>query len=151
MLERPFERSIMPAAAFNLGPATVCRPHRDSANLSFGICAVTALGAYDPSKGGHIVFKELRLVVAFPPGSTVLLPSAILTHSNTAVGEDETRYSFTQYAAGSLFSYVQNGMKSNKDVNEKLMPGSEEHLQRLQADRNRWKDGVEMFPNILDY
>lgn len=141
----------MPAAAFNLGLVTVCRPHRDSANLSFGICAVTALGAYDPSKGGHMVFKELRLVVTFPPGSTVLLPSALLTHSNTAVGEGETRYSFTQYAAGSLFSYVQNGMKSNKDVDKKSTLDPEGHLQRLQADRNRWKDSVEMFPSISDY
>ena len=150
-LKRPYEKSIMPAAAFNLGPATVCRPHRDSANLSFGICAITALGTYDPMTGGHLVLEELRLVIVYPPGATVLLPSAILTHSNAKIREGETRYSFTQYAAGSLFSYVENGMKSRKRLMEELASNPEELRKHVEARRDRWHRCVALFPNISEY
>lgn len=150
-LRRPYESSIMPAAAFNLGPATVCRPHRDSANLLFGICIITALGFFDPVHGGHLVLHELRLVIQFPPGSTVLIPSAFVTHSNTRIRGGETRYSFTQYAAGSLFSYVENGMRSQQAVMKGPELCAEDLLKRSEADAQRWRNGLSLFPHISDY
>ncbi|KAF8426479.1 hypothetical protein L210DRAFT_3420663, partial [Boletus edulis BED1] len=152
-LQRPYESSVMPAAAFNLGPATVCRPHRDSANLSFGLCPITALGNFDPKTGGHIVLEELRLVITFPPGATVLIPSAVITHSNTKIKEGETRYSFTQYAAGALFCYVQNGMQSESQTMKDLAgPSNREQLLRhKEARRERWSQGVDLFPKVSDY
>ena len=141
----------MPAAAYNLGPATVCRPHRDSANLSFGICTITALGRFDPKAGGHLVLRELGLVIEFPPGATALIPSAIITHHNTKVLDGETRYSFTQYAAGSLFSYIENGMRSEREVAEDPKLTSGEKQRRVQARRERWGKGLALFPHIADY
>ncbi|KAF8439450.1 hypothetical protein L210DRAFT_3353960, partial [Boletus edulis BED1] len=107
-----YESSVMPAAAFNLSPATVCQSHCNLANLCFALCPIMVLGNFDPKTGGHIVLEELHLVIIFPPGATIFIPSAVITHSNTKIKEGETKYSFTQYAVGMLLSYVQNGMKS---------------------------------------
>lgn len=152
-LRRPYVTSIMPAAAFNLGPVTVCRPHRDSANLSYGICSITALGNFNPKVSGHLILHELRLAIEFPPGSTVLIPSAILTHSNTRIQPGETRYSFTQYAAGSLFSYIENGMVSKREVMESLPKTAANAMKHMEASEGnrRWQNGLEMFPNINEY
>ena len=150
-LRRPYASSIMPAAAYNLGPATVCRPHRDSANLSFGICAIIALGHFDHTAGGHLVLRELGLVIEFPPGATVLIPSAVLTHFNTRLAQGERRYSFTQYAAGSLFCYIENGMRPELDVlSDSNMPHAEKE-KHAAARRERWGQGLALFPHISDY
>lgn len=144
----PFVDSL-PSAAFNLGPRTVCIPHCDAKNLSFGICCITALGSFDPVTGGHLVLEELKLVVEFPPGATVLIPSAVVMHSNTSIQEGETRYSFTQYASGSLFSYVENGMRTTKDV--MLNMTLEQKTEWKQKGGERWGRGLTMFPFIQDY
>lgn len=118
-LQRNFRNSIFPALTFNFGPQTVCRGHRDYQNKANGFCAITALGDYDPSKGGSIVLSELRKVVIFPPGSTILIPSAAITHGNLPIQPGESRYSFTQYASGSLFSWVQAGCQPKYKVEKK--------------------------------
>ncbi len=95
--------SIFSCATFNFGPRTLCFRHTDSGNLPFGWCTITALGWFDPKRGGHLVLWDLKLIIDFPPGSTILIPSAILLHSNTAIAPGERRYSFTQYTSGGLF------------------------------------------------
>ncbi|THU84434.1 hypothetical protein K435DRAFT_624512, partial [Dendrothele bispora CBS 962.96] len=107
-LHRSFPKSVWAACTVNFGPATVSRPHRDSANLAFGWCAITAFGWFDPDKGGHLILRDLGLMVRFPPGSTILIPSALITHSNTPIQKGETRYSFVQYSAAGLFHWVYN-------------------------------------------
>lgn len=141
----------MAAAAFNLGPATVCDPHRDGANLSFGICSITALGHFDSERGGHLVLEELELVVEFPPGSTVLIPSAIITHWNTRINKGEKRYSFTQYSAGALFSYVENGMRSNIKAMEDANWMELQVMKYVRQVGEVWQRGLELFPHISDY
>ena len=64
------------------------------------------LGDFDPTKGSHLVLWECKLVIEFPPGSTILIPSAIITHSNVPIQAGEKRYSVTQYATGVLFRWV---------------------------------------------
>ncbi|KAF7293279.1 hypothetical protein HMN09_01206800 [Mycena chlorophos] len=108
---RPFTRSVFAAATFNLGPNVWTFKHRDVLNLPFGWCAITALGDFDHTKGGHLVLWDLKLVVQFPAGSTILIPSATLAHSNIPVGKDEHRASFTQYTAGGLFRLIDNGFE----------------------------------------
>ncbi|KAF9036136.1 hypothetical protein BJ165DRAFT_1316006, partial [Panaeolus papilionaceus] len=105
-LERPFPLSVFSTTTYNLGPQVICTPHTDVANLPYGWCAIVALGNYDPRKGGHLVLWKCKLVVEFPPGSLILIPSAVITHSNTTLLPHETRYSFTQYSAGALFRWV---------------------------------------------
>lgn len=78
------------------------------------MCAITALGDYDPKLGGHLVLWDLKLVIEFPPGSTILIPSTSVRHSNVSIRQGETRHSFTQYAAGGLFCWVEHAFQMEK-------------------------------------
>ena len=90
--------------------------HTDTGNKANGLCAITAIGKFDPKRGGHLILKQLRLVIEFPPGSTILIPSATVTHGNTPIQQNETRMSITQYAAGGLFRWVRYGFQSEKNL-----------------------------------
>ncbi|KAJ7790143.1 hypothetical protein B0H14DRAFT_2396692, partial [Mycena olivaceomarginata] len=102
-LRRPFVGSIFSCAAFNFGPNIWTFKHRDVVNLAFGWCAIQALGDFDPTKGGHLVLWDLMLVIEFPPGALILIPSATLSHSNVPVQPGDTHVSFTQFTSGGLF------------------------------------------------
>ncbi|KAF7970728.1 hypothetical protein HWV62_23180 [Athelia sp. TMB] len=114
LLRRNFKNSVFPFTTINFGPRTCCFPHTDANNLPYGLCAITALGSFDPALGGHLILWDLKTVVEFPPGSTILIPSATIRHSNTPIQKDETRYSFTQYAAGGLFRWVEHGFQTER-------------------------------------
>ncbi|KAJ6448611.1 hypothetical protein DFH09DRAFT_851739, partial [Mycena vulgaris] len=107
-----FARSVFAVCTFNFGPQAITVPHLNFANLSWGWCAITALGNFDPDLGGHLILWDLKLVIRFPPGSTILIPSAIIRHSNVPVGAGEERFSFTQYTAGGLFRWIRNGFQT---------------------------------------
>ncbi|KAI0045266.1 hypothetical protein FA95DRAFT_1583417 [Auriscalpium vulgare] len=111
-LTPPYPNSIFPAATFNFGPRVATAPHRDYYNVPYGWCAITALGKYDPKHGGHLILWDLKLVIEFPPGSTILIPSALITHSNTPIRRGETRRSFTQYCAGGLMRWHSYGNRT---------------------------------------
>ncbi|KAI9068801.1 hypothetical protein FKP32DRAFT_1560975, partial [Trametes sanguinea] len=137
-LRRNFPNNVFGAATFNLGPSTISRPHTDHLNLPWGWCAITAVGSFDPTRGGHIILHELRKIIEFPAGSTILIPSAILRHSNTPISTGERRYSFTQYSAGGLFRWVACGFKPAK---------ARPRVAAKEAERegiDRWKRGVGM-------
>ncbi|KAJ7906819.1 hypothetical protein B0H13DRAFT_1619090 [Mycena leptocephala] len=102
-LEQLFANSVFPAATWNLGPDVVMTDHKDMLNLPYGLCPVTAAGDYDHKTGGHMYLKQLNMLIEFPSGSSMIIPSASVTHSNTAIQKGETRYSMTQYAASELF------------------------------------------------
>ncbi|KAJ7886258.1 hypothetical protein B0H14DRAFT_3431467 [Mycena olivaceomarginata] len=53
-----FEGSVFAAVTFNFGPRAICASHLDFAKPRLGL--------------------DLRLVIRFPPGSTILIPSAIV-------------------------------------------------------------------------
>ncbi|KAK0225736.1 hypothetical protein IW262DRAFT_1446677 [Armillaria fumosa] len=110
-----FANSIFSACTFNFRLKTITIKHTDSGNLPFSWCAITALGQFNPKKGGHLILWDLKLVIEFPPGSTILIPSAVLQHSNTTIGHGETRYSFMQYTAGGLFRWVDDGFQLSED------------------------------------
>ncbi|KII87535.1 hypothetical protein PLICRDRAFT_112987, partial [Plicaturopsis crispa FD-325 SS-3] len=154
LLRKNFKYSIFPAATFNLGPNTICYPHIDHGNVSYGWCAITALGRFDHTLGGHFVLWDLGLVIEFPPGATILIPSAVLKHSNTSIRPGETRYSFTQYCAGGLFRWVYNGFRTDKSINEEIAAGTypAEAAQQRAADRaTRWKKGLSMFSTLSEF
>ncbi|KAJ7201301.1 hypothetical protein GGX14DRAFT_371250, partial [Mycena pura] len=79
-----FSRSPFAACTWNFC-AAICALHLDFANLAWGWCAITALGNFNPDRGGHLILWNLKLVVRFPPGSTIFIPSALLRHSNTSI------------------------------------------------------------------
>lgn len=146
--KRPWKSSKMPACTFNLGPGTATYPHKDAANLAWGWCFVTALGHFDHVKGGHIVLWELGLVIEFPAGSTALIPSAVVTHSNAGVQEGEIRYSFTSYAAAGLFSWVYNGFRSDADISNDPAVSQKEKEDRAEERRSRWKEALKLWPHL---
>ena len=142
---KPFD-SIFTAATYNLGPRVVCFPHVDCANLPFGLCAITAIGNFNPSEGGHLVLWGCKLLIEFPPGSTVLILSAVLAHSNTRVDTHETRFSFTQYAAGGLFCWVDHAFQTLASYRASL---TKEECEELEArNQTRWELGLNLLPKI---
>lgn len=66
----------------------------------------------------QLILWELRLVIDFPHASTVFIPSAVVTHSNTPVAEGDDRTSFTQYTAGPIFRWVDNGCRTEEEMKE---------------------------------
>jgi hypothetical protein len=136
--------SVFAAATFNFGPRTVTFPHLDFANLAWGWCAITALGDFDPDKGGHLILWDLKLIIRFPPGSTILIPSALIRHSNTSIQPHEKRFSFTQYTGAGIFRFVDNGFRSDEDVNAAGL-SLDEQAARVEARKKRWVEGLKMY------
>lgn len=66
---------------------------------------------FDFRKMAHLVLYDFEIIIEFPPGCTALLPSATVSHGNTATSRSETRYSLTQYCNVPLFRWVRNGFK----------------------------------------
>lgn len=145
-LHRNFSSSVFEATTYNLGPRTACYRHRDFSNLPFGLCAVTALGDFDYTKGGHLVLWEAHLVIEFPPGVTILLPSAIISHSNVPVADNEQRLSFTQYSAGGLFRWVDNHFQRAADYKATLK--GDALVAYLAEEKARWKFGLGLLSRL---
>ncbi|KAF9062410.1 hypothetical protein BDP27DRAFT_1368872 [Rhodocollybia butyracea] len=98
---------------------------------TFGLC------------GGHMILWDLGLVIRFPPGSTILIPSALLTHSNVPIQPGEEHYSIIQYSSSGLFCWVYNGFQSDKDFMATAMP--EMKMKREEDRKARWGNGLQMF------
>ncbi|KAJ7880725.1 hypothetical protein B0H14DRAFT_3434270 [Mycena olivaceomarginata] len=109
---------------------------------------ITALGSFDPDLGGHLVLWDLKLVIRFPPSATILIPSTIIRHSNVPVAPHERRYSFTQYTAGGLFRWIQNGFQMDKAF--ELHATAAEKAARAEEAASRWQAGVAMFSRVDD-
>ncbi|KAI0040532.1 hypothetical protein FA95DRAFT_1502701, partial [Auriscalpium vulgare] len=141
-LHKAFKDSVFPTATFNFGPQALTKPHRDFRNIPYGWCAITALGNFDHTKGGHLVIWELGLVIEFPAGSTILIPSAIFTHSNTPLQAGETRQSFTQYCAGDLVRWQAYGYRT-----EERLRAEDPELKRQLDEQlpTRWRKAVDLF------
>lgn len=123
--------SIFPAATFNIGPVTSTTEHRDFKNVPFGWCAITALGTFDYKRGGHLILFDINRFIEFPAGSTILIPSSLYRHGNTAVmdeGPDVYRASLTQYCAGGLFRWNHYGFKTVASSGFKAVPMTPQNL-----------------------
>ncbi|KAJ7155576.1 hypothetical protein C8R43DRAFT_1000503 [Mycena crocata] len=144
-LPRNFDRSVFACAAFNFGPNVWTFKHRDVLNIPFGWCAVQALGRFDPRKGGHLILWDLKLVIEFPHGATILLPSATVEHSNIPVQPGDERASFTQYTAGGLMRYVDNGFRTEQELEEQDPAAYKE----MWADKEaRWEMGISLLSTV---
>ncbi|KAJ7017801.1 hypothetical protein C8F04DRAFT_1278755 [Mycena alexandri] len=118
-----FSNSVFPALTLNCGDA-VSFEHCDIFNLVHGLCPITSGGHFNHVLGGHLYLRQLRLIIQFPSGATVLIPSGCLDHGNTPIQTGETRYSVTQYAAGGLFRWAAYGYQSAKSL--LAQPGGED-------------------------
>ncbi|KAF9035951.1 hypothetical protein BJ165DRAFT_642156 [Panaeolus papilionaceus] len=139
---RNFRRCAFACANLNMGPQTIAIKHCDSLNAAYGLCSIQSLGEFDPKLGGHLILWDLSLVIEFPPYSTILIPSACLTHSNVPIQQDETRLSFTQYSAGGLFRWV-----SNACMTESALKAYDEveYNKIMEKKSNRWKECLKLF------
>ncbi|KAF8056168.1 hypothetical protein FPV67DRAFT_1431887 [Lyophyllum atratum] len=146
-LRRIFPKSIFPAAAFNFGPKVWTRSHRDLLNFPIGWCAIQALGCFDPTKGGQFVLPDLKLVVEFPPNTLILVPSATLTHANIPVRKGESRVSFTQYCSGGLFRFVDNGFRTEKQLQRE---DPEEYGRIVELKKTHWQWGLSLYSRLED-
>ena len=111
----PHAKSVFMATTLNLGDTVVTKRHRDTKNLANGFCAVVSLGNYDHKQGGHLVLHDLNLILEFPPGWVIFLPSACIIHSNIGISDDEWWSSITYYTAGGLFRWAAYGFQSEQD------------------------------------
>jgi hypothetical protein len=143
--KRNFTKSVFACATMNFGPQVCARKHRDMLNLAFGWCAITSLGTFDHTQGGHLVLEEAKVIVEFPAGSTFLIPSSCITHSNTPIGEGEFRASFTQYTAGGVFRWVENGFETDKQMKAR---DKKKHAAVMTERQGRWKRGLENFSTM---
>ena len=142
-----FARSQFSCITFNFGPRVCTSVHTDAKNCPHSMCAITSAGQYDPSKGGHLVLHDLKMIIEFPPGSTFLVPSALLRHCNTPVGESETRYSVTQYSAGGIFRWLEYGRRTEKE----LRATDPSLFKKIWAERKgRWARMASMFVTLED-
>ncbi|KAL0573001.1 hypothetical protein V5O48_008968 [Marasmius crinis-equi] len=107
-IHRNFPQTCFAASTLNSGRTATLR-HVDHLNLFCGMCAVFNIGNFDYQAGGHLVLWDLGLVIEFPPGCSILFPSALLAHSNVPIGLGENRASLTQFSAAGLFRWVHNG------------------------------------------
>jgi hypothetical protein len=139
---------VFPCRSFNLGKQTASFPHLDQKNLAQSWCSITPLGDFNPNFGGHLVLWDFGLVIRFPAGSTVLIPSSLMVHSNSPIQPGETRYSIVQYAAAGLFRWVHNGFKSDKD---RLAGAGDKELGEFRREKEeRWKVAVGMYTRLSE-
>lgn len=145
-LRRNFNNSVFSCTTVNVGPQTVSLPHADSANKPDGWCNITCFGPFDHRRGGQLICWDLKLIIEFPPGCPVYIPSALVVHSNCPIQPGEKRYSITQYTAGGLFRWIANKFMTE----EKFFVGaSEEEKEQWWKDREtRWQRGLRFFPVV---
>ncbi|KAG6810120.1 hypothetical protein H0H93_015171, partial [Arthromyces matolae] len=134
-----FAQLVYPSAAFNMGGKVRTFVHRDVMNIPFGWCAITALGQFNPDKSAKLILWEPKLVIRFPHASTVHIPSATITHSNTAVDGADVRLSLTQYAPGGLFRWIDNGGRTETQL-KKEDPDLYADMQVAKS--TRWQFGL---------
>jgi hypothetical protein len=88
---------------------------------------------------------DLKLAVQFPPGSCILIPSAVVAHSNVPVSPHETRLSFTQYCAGAIFRWIHNGGRTDKELRSQD-PALFAELEEMKNDR--WEAGLALYSSL---
>lgn len=144
-LRRPFPKSVFACTSFNFGSNVWTFKHRDVCNLPFGWCAIQSMGKFDAAKGGHLVLWDLKLVVEFPAGALILLPSATIAHSNVPVQPGDKRISFTQFTAGGIFRWLDYGGRTEAELEEE---DPEEHARHTASKETRWEVGLGLWSTI---
>ena len=79
------------------------------------------------------------MVIEFPRGSTIFIPSALITHSNLPIQPGERRMSFTQYTASGMFHWVAHGYRTKEAADEAGVEPAD-----------WWNAGTHMFSNLVE-
>ncbi|KAF9055763.1 hypothetical protein BJ165DRAFT_443639 [Panaeolus papilionaceus] len=147
LLKWTFYNTIWLCTTINLGPHVCCLPRRDSLDVPFEWCAITALGDFDYKKGGHLVLHDLKIAIEFPPGSLILIPSALLNYASTLIQPGERRMSFTQICSGGLFRFIENGFRSEKTLEKE---DREAYANMMKAKEGKQDMGIGLWSTLGD-
>lgn len=133
----------LPFASYtlNVGQQSVCRLHVDGCNPPGGVCLASPYGDFSYREEGHLILHELNLVLALPPGSFILFPSALISHQNIPIRPGKERRSFTAFSPGSMFQWIENGF----DPVPKRSKAEKNRLGHLE-----WKRQKKRFPSLLE-
>lgn len=86
---------------------------------------------------------SLGVVVEFPPGCGILLPSAPVEHSNTPLAPGERRSSVAFFLSSGLARWYHNGYMSDKEYLERA---SAEQKKKWQGYRDHlWEFGMSLW------
>ncbi|KAJ7867430.1 hypothetical protein B0H13DRAFT_1897575 [Mycena leptocephala] len=108
------------ACTFNFGPRDNSPPSR-LRQFGVGLVRHHCAGNVRPGRRRpHFVGFEAG--DSLPTWIYILIPSAIIRHSNVPVGLHERRFSFTQYTAGGLFRWIRNGFKTDEAFQSLRLP-----------------------------
>ncbi|KAJ3925557.1 MAG: hypothetical protein NXY57DRAFT_906916, partial [Lentinula lateritia] len=141
-LKRNFDNSVYLCMTVNFGPSTWTHIHTDSKNDVRILCAITSGGKYNYKQSGHLILWDFKLILEFPPGATILLPLALIRHSNLPTAPGETRISVTQYTAGGVRRWLEYGGRTEEEFRTK----DPQKFAEAWAKRNSgWKDGLNLF------
>jgi hypothetical protein len=137
-LRRPYDNQlgVYPSRSINLGFQSTSHPHTDEENLAQSWCSVTPVGLFNAKQGGHLVLWDLGLAIDFPAGSTALIPSALILHSNTSIQDRETRFSIVQYVGGGLFRWANKSHAGGTNAMGDL------------GQTGQWKKALNMFTRV---
>jgi hypothetical protein len=99
----PSLKPVYAASAFslmtiNFRPSTTSNVLIDNFQTVSGDSAITAAGHYDYRKGGHLVLREWKTVIEFPPCSTILIPSTVAALGTVGIAPSEQRILLAQYS-----------------------------------------------------
>lgn len=88
------------------------------------------------------------MAVEFPAGSTVLIPSAAIAHSNVPIQPGERRYSFTQYSAGGIFRWVDHGFQKEETYRAGLT--ADELAEQIKEQSDQLTMGLGLFSTLKE-
>ncbi|KAJ6478377.1 hypothetical protein C8R45DRAFT_833293, partial [Mycena sanguinolenta] len=124
------------------------RPHRCATHTDRYPAAtwsiLTSLGKYVPMHGGHIILWDLGLVVASPPGASILIPTGIVRYSFVKVRPGEFRYLLLQWAGTGIGRWFENGRHT--DTEFAVHATREEHLSREALHLKTHRAVLDLFP-----
>ncbi|KAJ7701599.1 hypothetical protein B0H16DRAFT_1348124 [Mycena metata] len=140
----PCDSTVFSAITFELG-GPHCRGFGGSADRHQAETwsVLHALGDYSSLHGGHIILWDLGLVVCFPPGSSILIPTGIIRYSFVRVRPGETRYSVIQHTGGGIARWFSNGKRTDVDFARKA--DSEQHATREANRRAAHDEAADIF------
>ena len=144
-LNLPSKHSSFAALSVNMGPQTICLPHRDKGNLSYGICTDFVLGDFDHTRGGHLVLHESRHIAELRPGAILLFPSSCITHENIPIQASETRFSMTTYSSGGLRRFCDQGLQVRRQWEARDPEAVRVHDE---AGAARWAEGCALLEDL---
>lgn len=146
-LKRPYPQASFAASTINVGPRTICWPHRDAGNLVWGLCIDFILGKFDFRAGGHLILHEPRLILELRPGRGVIFPSACITHETIPIAATEIRRGATAYSSGGLWRFIAQGYQTQGAWQRTNPEAEREHAAK---GAERWREGLAKFLTLSE-